>query len=122
LKSSGRYFAAKSWSNLCGPKKEGGLDFNSALLEKFAWTVTSGRNNICMDVLRSKDKVRKDWLMREPSKRASPIWKGIENAKKLLAPGACYIVGDGKSINVWLDTWIPWVEGSNQSLGMTLSP
>ena len=25
--------------------------------------------------------------------------------------GACYMIGDGKSIDVWLDPWVPWVQG-----------
>jgi hypothetical protein len=28
-----------------------------------------------------------------------------------LLSGACYAVGDGKSINIWLDSWVPWIEG-----------
>ncbi len=64
--------------------------------------VASGRNSVCMDILKSKYKVQKDWLRKEPSKRASPTWKEIENAKKLLLPDACYVVGNGKSINIWV--------------------
>jgi hypothetical protein len=73
--------------------------------------VASGRNSVCMDILKSKYKVQKDWLRKEPSKRASPSWKEIENAKKLLLPDACYVVGNGKSINIWVDPWVPCIEG-----------
>ena len=39
------------------------------------------------------------------------MWKAIEGAKKLIAKGACYLIGDGTSVNAWLDPWIPWVQG-----------
>ena len=29
----------------------------------------------------------------------------------MLLPGACFEVRDGKSINIWLDPWVPWIEG-----------
>ncbi len=50
-------------------------------------------------------------MLKQFSQRASPIWKAIENAKKLLRPGACYAVGDGRSIKVWMDPWVSWIEG-----------
>jgi hypothetical protein len=53
-----------------------------------------------MRLLRSKYKVRKDWLRKNPVKVASPIWRAIEKAKKVILKGACYLVGDGASINV----------------------
>jgi hypothetical protein len=55
--------------------------------------------------------VRRDWLRKAPCKMASPMWRAIENAKKGLESGACYVVGDGKSINIWLDPWVYWIEG-----------
>uniref|UniRef100_A0A7N2LRG7 Reverse transcriptase zinc-binding domain-containing protein n=1 Tax=Quercus lobata TaxID=97700 RepID=A0A7N2LRG7_QUELO len=32
-------------------------------------------------------------------------------AKNIIAKGACYLIGDGASINVWLDPWVPWLQG-----------
>jgi hypothetical protein len=57
--------------------------------------IASGRDSVCMSLLRSKYKVRIDWLRQPPSKKTSPIWKAIENAKKYLQPDAYYAVGDG---------------------------
>ena len=45
---------------------------NEALLSKFAWMVASGKQSLCMEVLRSKYKVKEDWLKAEPSKCNSP--------------------------------------------------
>ena len=53
-------------------------------------------------------KVRGNWIQREPSKNASPTWKAIEKTKPLIAKGACYLVGNCASINVWVD---PWLDG-----------
>lgn len=38
---------------------------------------------------------------------ASPTWRAIEEAKKLVAKGGCFIIGNGKSIQVWSDPWVP---------------
>lgn len=127
--SSGSHLALKSWEALCLPHKQGGLgfrkrkEFKMALVSKMAWMVITNRNNSCMDLLRSKYKVRPDWLSRENCNAASPIWKGIEKKKPLLEKGACFQVGDGKSINVWKDPWIPWLTGfkpklKNQSISL----
>jgi hypothetical protein len=73
--------------------------------------VASNRDSLCMRSLRSKYKVRSNWLRKDPVRNASPIWKAIEKTKTLILKGACFLVGDGKSIDVWLDPWIPWMEG-----------
>ena len=88
-----------------------GKDFNKALLAKLAWMIASNRDSLCINLLRSKYKVRENWIQSEPSKNASPIWKAIEKTKPLIAKGACYLVGNGASINVWMDSWIPWLVG-----------
>ncbi|XP_023912636.1 uncharacterized protein LOC112024225 [Quercus suber] len=64
-----------------------------------------------MEILRAKYKISKDWLRADPSKSASPIWRAIEQAKKVIIKGACYAIGDGSNIDVWKDPWVPWIEG-----------
>ena len=108
-----RYIAWASWDKLCRPKKFGGLGFkktkemNLALIAKFAWFVASNRQSLCMDVLRSKYKVNSGWLTANSVAIASPTWKAIEEAKKLVAKGECFIIGNGKSVQVWSDPLVP---------------
>ncbi len=114
-KQEGMYLAWKARNHLYQPKENGGLgfrhtkDFNKALIGKLAWMVATKSDSLCMRMLRSKYKVRENWLRRDDAKNGSR--KAIEKAKHLLVKGACYVVGDGKSIDVWRDSWIPWVEG-----------
>ena len=93
-----------------------GKDFNKALLAKLAWMIASNRDSFCMNLLRRKYMVRENWIQSEPSKNASPIWKAIEKTKPLITKGACYLVGNGASINVWVDLWIPWLAGFKPTL------
>ena len=109
----GRFLAWKAWDSLCCPRKSGGLGFkkakniNSALLAKLAWMIASKRDSLCMRILRAKYKVKDDWLRAEASKYASPTWK----AREVVRRGACFLIGDGESIDVWVDPWVPWIEG-----------
>lgn len=92
--TEGSFVAWKSWDKLCKPKCEGGLGFkkaklvNLALLANLAWLVGSNRDCLCMKILRAEYKVRSDWIHNEPPKTASPIWKAIESAKKIIVKGA----------------------------------
>ena len=53
--------------------------------------------------------MRSDWLRKAPPKRAFSILKAIGKSKVLISKGACYLVGNGASINVWLYSWVPWL-------------
>uniref|UniRef100_A0A2N9JAV2 Reverse transcriptase zinc-binding domain-containing protein n=1 Tax=Fagus sylvatica TaxID=28930 RepID=A0A2N9JAV2_FAGSY len=116
-KDKGNYLAWKSWESLCQTKEAGGLGFraskmfNQALLAKFTWWISFGRDSLCRRALRSKYKVDDDWLGKDPCKNASPLWKAIEKLRAVVKKGACYIVGDGTSIDMWKDLWVPWLEG-----------
>ena len=108
----GIFLAWKALDNLCCPTKEGGIRFkkakhiNSSLLAKLGWMVVSKRDSLCMSILRSKYKVKDDWLRSDSSKQASPIWKAIEKSKGIISKGACYLIGDSRSVEVWLDLWV----------------
>lgn len=86
-------------------------EVNVALLAKLAWMVASGNQSICMEVLSAKHKVKEDWLKADPRKSTYPTWKAIERAKILIETGACFLLGDGKSIDIQADPCVPWIEG-----------
>ena len=46
---------------------------------------------------------------REAPKPASQTWKAIERQKKIIERGACFIVGDGVTIDIGKDPWVPWL-------------
>ena len=64
-----------------------------------------------MMLLRIKYKVRDNRLRRGLAKSISPIWKAIGNAKREVVKGVCYMVGDGISIDVGMDSWVPSMDG-----------
>ena len=72
--------------------------------------VVSGKQSICMEVLRAKYKISKNWITKEPTKLASPTWRAIEVAKKLIEKGVCFLLVDGKSVDIWTDLWVPWID------------
>ncbi|KAK9288973.1 hypothetical protein L1049_017444 [Liquidambar formosana] len=39
------------------------------------------------------------------------LWKGILKCKDLVIKGTCFVVGDGLSIDLWKDPWIPNLQG-----------
>uniref|UniRef100_A0A2N9HV68 Reverse transcriptase domain-containing protein n=1 Tax=Fagus sylvatica TaxID=28930 RepID=A0A2N9HV68_FAGSY len=68
--------------------------------------------NECLDTYcMCKYKIGSDWMRREALKFASPLWKTIEGLRSLISKGACYLIGDGVSVDFWKDPWIPWQEG-----------
>ena len=89
---------------------------NNALLAKLAWMIASKKDNLFMSIVRAKYKVKHDWLRKHPPKSTSLVWKAIEAVKKIIIKGACYLIGDGASINVWLDSWVPWIQDFTSNL------
>ena len=62
----GKCLTWKAWDKLCLPKGKGSLGFkkakdtNRALLAKLSWMVASKRDSLCMEILRTKYKVKHD--------------------------------------------------------------
>ena len=69
----GSYSFPIAWASLCWPLKEGGLgfkkfwEFNLALLSKLAWCLLTGKDCLCISLLRAKYKVRNNWLNHKAS-------------------------------------------------------
>ena len=62
-----------------------------------------------MEALRCKYKVTESWLKETTRKYVSNTWRAVERLKLLIKCGACILVGDGMSIDVWKEPWVPWL-------------
>jgi hypothetical protein len=102
-----------AWWKLCYPKSEGGMgfrDFNSfnlAMLAKQGWRLINDPNSLCARVLRTKYYPHGDILKAGPKSGSSFTWQSILAGIPILKRGLIWRVGNGESINIWLDPCIP---------------
>ncbi|KAL5559912.1 hypothetical protein UlMin_036123 [Ulmus minor] len=79
----------KAWAEICQPKQWGGLgfrrmkDLNLSLLAKWAWKLVQGQSSLCCSILNAQ----------------------------IIRSGTCYLVGNGESIDIWEDPWVPSFPG-----------
>ena len=109
--NSGSYLTPMAWSFICWPQKEGGLGLEimgvqQALLSKIGWWILSGKDCPCVNILKAKYKVRRNWINHQTVGSPSMIWRSIESIKHLISHSACILVGNGTSIRIWEDPWI----------------
>lgn len=101
------------WSRLCHSKKESGLGFrdlkafNYAVLGKQAWRLLTILDSLLFKVLQVQYFPNKDFLQAELGERPSFSWRGILEGQKDLELGCRIRVGNGASINIWSDPWLP---------------
>lgn len=102
----------KSWSCLSKPEKEGGMgfrdlrSFNLAMLAKQGWRLLQD-DSILFKCLKARYFPRSHFLEAMESPHCSYTWKSIMVAMPILKAGCCWRVGNGSSIRVLKDKWIP---------------
>jgi hypothetical protein len=102
-----------SWNDLASPKCNGGMGFrdlplfNLALLGKHGWRLMTKPNSLCARVLKGRYFPDTDFLHASVPKSASATWRAIIAGRETLNAGLIKRVGDGSSISVWTDKWIP---------------
>ena len=112
-KDKARKIAWVSWDNMCKSKKEGGMGFrdlkafNLALLAKQGWRIQQNPGSLLHRVLKAKYFVKSSFLEAQVGKRPSYIWRSLMAAIPVLRNGIRWCVGDGKSIKIWNDAWLP---------------
>ena len=84
---------------------------NQALLARQAWRLIFYPASLCARVLKAKYFPQGNLLDTVLAGDTSPSWRGIEHGLALLKQGAIYRVGDGKTIRIWRDNWIPRAHG-----------
>ncbi|GLU10722.1 hypothetical protein SLE2022_275080 [Rubroshorea leprosula] len=101
------------WRKLATPKKMGGLgfralhEFNLAMLGKQGWRLLTNPESLVAQLLKAKYYPRSDFLHVELKPSCSFTWRSICSATTLLRHGCRRLIGDGRSIDIWNDPWLP---------------
>jgi hypothetical protein len=109
----GRKMHWYAWWKLCFPKEEGGMgfrdlhSFNLAMLAKQVWRLIDEPNSLCAQILRAKYYPSGDILKAGPKAGSSFTWQSIVAGIQTFKRGCIWRVGDGSSIEILKDPWIP---------------
>ena len=101
------------WSELTKSKIVGGMGFrnlayfNDALLAKQAWRFLHNKETLFYKVFKAKFFPNHSILEAKKSSTGSYAWKSILHGRDVILDGACWRVGNGKSIKIWQHHWLP---------------
>jgi hypothetical protein len=101
------------WEKKGKSKVAGGLGFweltifNKVLLAKQGWRLVQDPNFLVSQVLKAKYFPHGYFLCFDLGNRPLYVWRSLLSAKELLQEGLVWRIGDGKSIKIWQDRWIP---------------
>jgi len=102
-----------SWKRLGTPKHCGGMGFrglevfNRALLAKQGWKLISCLDTLLARILRERYYLGGVFLEAQASRCPSFAWRSIIGAKKLLENRVGWTIGNGKTVKIWGDAWLP---------------
>lgn len=103
----------KAWNNLSSSKGEGGMGFrdlelfNRALLAKTAWRMLQEPNAMWVKIMKGIYFPNEGLLSAKRGSKASWGWSSILEGRELLKEDLFWKVGNGDSIRVFKDKWIP---------------
>ncbi|KAK9990469.1 hypothetical protein SO802_025454 [Lithocarpus litseifolius] len=102
-----------SWNKVCMPKKERGLgfhdlkSFNLALLAQQGWWLQCNTRSLVHQVLKACYFPHSDFLHSNLGSRPSIAWRSIIAAQGIVQAGHRWHIGDGASVRIWHDKWLP---------------
>jgi hypothetical protein len=105
----------RSWDWLTAPKALGGMGFrdmelfNQALLAKQCWRLLTVPDSLCAKVLKGRYYPNSTFWQAGNTRSASYTWRSLMYGKKILISGVLWRVGNGRTISLTRDHWIPGV-------------
>lgn len=98
---------------LSTPKALGGMGFrdlalfNQAMLAKQGWRLLTEPNSLCARVLKGRYFPGTDFWHATKPRSSSYTWHSILHGRELLTHGIRWGIGDGKTVKIISDNWIP---------------
>lgn len=102
-----------SWDKLCEHKRDGGLGFrdlhslNLAFLAKQGWKLLHEPNSLFQRLFKGKYFHNSSFWEAGCPNSASWAWHSIVAGRPILKKGWRWNVGNGASIDIWKDPWLP---------------
>lgn len=102
-----------SWKQLCKSKLNGGMgfrclqQFNSALLAKQCWRLVQRPQSLVARVFKARYFPQSSFLNALVGSNPSFTWRSIVGSRSLLNAGLRWRVGNGASISIKHDKWVP---------------
>uniref|UniRef100_A0A453RJT8 Reverse transcriptase zinc-binding domain-containing protein n=1 Tax=Aegilops tauschii subsp. strangulata TaxID=200361 RepID=A0A453RJT8_AEGTS len=102
-----------SWQKLTKPKAHGGLGFrdmhgfNISMLSRQIWRLIQCPDSLCAKVLQARYFPNGQILEAAPRDGISYSWRSLLHGLQLFREGYIWRIGDGSSVRIWTDQWIP---------------
>uniref|UniRef100_A0A803QB70 Reverse transcriptase domain-containing protein n=1 Tax=Cannabis sativa TaxID=3483 RepID=A0A803QB70_CANSA len=102
-----------NWGKLCKLKEQGGIgfrdleDFNQALLAKQGWKLITKPDCLLARVMKALYFPNGNFFEAKLGHYGSAVWKSILWGREILIKGSRWCIGDGRTIRINEDPWIP---------------
>jgi hypothetical protein len=102
-----------SWEKMGYSKSVGGMGFrdftcfNKALLAKQVWCMWKNPKGLVARIMRAKYHKNCSILEAPRGRKSSFAWRSIQNSCELVREGMIWRVGNGSSVRIWKDKWLP---------------
>ncbi|XP_075633558.1 putative mitochondrial protein AtMg00310 [Castanea sativa] len=102
-----------SWSRMCKSKLEGGMGFrdlyafNLAMLAKQGWRMLENPASLMACMYEARYFPNGDILNASIGSNLYYAWRSIHKSIEIIQPGTRWRVGNGKTIHIWDDRWLP---------------
>ena len=101
------------WERLCEDKGKGGMGFkdiekfNDSLLAKLVWRMINNPESLCHRVFKARFFPDCSIMDAKESTTGSYAWKSILSARDVIRKGMVLRTGNGNSIRIREDRWLP---------------